>query len=77
MNKLHNLIMNISLEVKAEIDTCWVENGECEHFCEEDEFQKKQNCSCADGYFLHVDGRSCIAKGWTVICKEQNVKNVL
>ncbi|XP_006800404.1 coagulation factor VII [Neolamprologus brichardi] len=54
--------VNCELEVKAEIDTCWVENGECEHFCEEDEFQKKQNCSCADGYFLHVDGRSCIAK---------------
>ncbi|XP_019220815.2 LOW QUALITY PROTEIN: coagulation factor VII-like, partial [Oreochromis niloticus] len=49
--------VNCELEVKAEIDTSWVENGECEHFCEEDE-PKKRNCSCADGYFLHVDGRS-------------------
>uniref|UniRef100_A0A668TGR4 Coagulation factor VII, like n=1 Tax=Oreochromis aureus TaxID=47969 RepID=A0A668TGR4_OREAU len=38
----------------AEIDTSWVENGECEHFY---------------GYFLHVDGRKPIACGMVPILR--------
>ncbi|XP_037619147.1 coagulation factor VII [Sebastes umbrosus] len=42
--------------------TCQLENGGCDHFCDEDEGRQRLICSCADGYFLDVDGRSCVAK---------------
>lgn len=51
------------LEFLAVPDTCLLENGGCEHFCDEDEGGRRLNCSCADGYFLDVDGRSCVAEG--------------
>ncbi|XP_061635960.1 coagulation factor VII-like isoform X2 [Phyllopteryx taeniolatus] len=44
-------------------DTCLLENGGCEHFCDEDERGVRLNCSCANGYFLNADGRNCMAKG--------------
>uniref|UniRef100_A0A672YQ35 Coagulation factor VII n=1 Tax=Sphaeramia orbicularis TaxID=375764 RepID=A0A672YQ35_9TELE len=44
--------------------TCYLENGGCEHFCDEDEETQSVNCSCADGYFLSADGRSCF--GWSL-----------
>ncbi len=50
-------------EFRAVPDTCLMENGGCEHYCDEEEGGGRLNCSCADGYFLGVDGRSCIAKG--------------
>uniref|UniRef100_A0A672KKP6 Coagulation factor VII-like n=1 Tax=Sinocyclocheilus grahami TaxID=75366 RepID=A0A672KKP6_SINGR len=31
-------------------DSCLHDNGQCEHFCMEEDGQR--NCSCADGYFL-------------------------
>ncbi|KAM3857266.1 uncharacterized protein ACN63O_019251 [Diretmus argenteus] len=42
-------------------ETCLLENGGCEHFCEEEE-GRGRNCSCAYGYFLAADGRSCLAQ---------------
>ncbi|XP_058475588.1 coagulation factor VII-like [Solea solea] len=55
--------------VACELDTlaiatsCLLENGGCEHFCDEDDGGQRLNCSCADGYFLATDGRSCVAQG--------------
>ncbi|XP_028255577.1 coagulation factor VII-like [Parambassis ranga] len=54
--------LNCELEFRVESDTCLLENGGCEHFCEEGEEGRRLNCSCAEGYFLDVDGRSCIVK---------------
>uniref|UniRef100_A0A3Q3WQT8 Coagulation factor VII n=1 Tax=Mola mola TaxID=94237 RepID=A0A3Q3WQT8_MOLML len=54
--------LNCELDYNAFPDTCLLENGGCEHFCVEEERGKTINCSCADGYFLAVDGRSCVAK---------------
>lgn len=51
------------LEYQAVSNTCLLENGDCEHFCDEDKAGQRLNCSCADGYYLDVDGQSCIAKG--------------
>lgn len=59
---LNSLIM-LFLENTAVPDTCLLENGGCDHFCDEDEGGRRLNCSCADGYFLDVDGQSCVAKG--------------
>lgn len=44
-------------------NTCLLDNGGCDHFCEEEDGAQTPNCSCADGYFLHDDGMSCVAKG--------------
>ncbi|XP_019968714.2 coagulation factor VII [Paralichthys olivaceus] len=55
--------LNCELETLAFSNTCLLENGGCEHFCDDDEEGRRLNCSCADDYFLDVDGRSCIAKG--------------
>ncbi|XP_056157546.1 uncharacterized protein LOC130131795 [Lampris incognitus] len=40
------------------VPTCALDNGGCEHFCEGE--VGKVNCSCADGYFLGADGKSCL-----------------
>ncbi|XP_034035379.1 coagulation factor VII [Thalassophryne amazonica] len=53
---------NCELDRQAAFDLCLLENGGCEHFCEEDEGGRRLNCSCADGYFLDADGRSCTAQ---------------
>ncbi|XP_014810351.1 PREDICTED: coagulation factor IX [Calidris pugnax] len=43
----------------CEIDfTCAIKNGGCKHFCKHDPPQKVV-CSCASGYRLHEDGKSC------------------
>ncbi|RLW02478.1 hypothetical protein DV515_00007259 [Chloebia gouldiae] len=43
----------------CEIDfTCAIKNGGCKHFCSHQPPQKVV-CSCADGYKLHEDGKSC------------------
>nr|XP_009683154.1 PREDICTED: coagulation factor IX isoform X1 [Struthio camelus australis] len=43
----------------CEIDfTCAIKNGGCKHFCRHDPPQKVV-CSCAAGYVLHEDGKSC------------------
>ncbi|CAN9498314.1 unnamed protein product [Ophioblennius macclurei] len=54
--------INCELELRAESDSCLLENGDCQHFCEEDVDGQRLSCSCADGYDLHADGHSCIAK---------------
>ncbi|XP_031175710.1 coagulation factor VII isoform X1 [Sander lucioperca] len=54
--------LNCENENEAVRDSCLLENGGCEHFCDEDEEGRRLNCSCADGYFLDVDGQSCVAK---------------
>ncbi|NXD25590.1 FA9 factor, partial [Spelaeornis formosus] len=38
--------------------TCAIKNGGCKHFCSHQPPQKVV-CSCADGYKLHEDGKSC------------------
>uniref|UniRef100_A0A663FHX1 Coagulation factor IX n=1 Tax=Aquila chrysaetos chrysaetos TaxID=223781 RepID=A0A663FHX1_AQUCH len=44
---------------KTYIDfTCAIKNGGCKHFCRHDPPQKVV-CSCAAGYRLHEDGKSC------------------
>ncbi|XP_061780149.1 coagulation factor VII-like isoform X2 [Nerophis lumbriciformis] len=50
------------LDDRAKPDSCLLENGGCEHFCDEDHWGGRLNCSCADGYFLHTDGWSCVAE---------------
>lgn len=60
---MSNVSVLLVLETLTVPDTCLLENGGCDHYCEEDEGQRGLNCSCADGYFLDVDGRSCVAKG--------------
>ncbi|KAI3366178.1 hypothetical protein L3Q82_010005 [Scortum barcoo] len=52
--------LNCELEYLVVPNTCLLENGGCEHFCDEEEGEI--NCSCAEGYLLDADGRSCIAK---------------
>uniref|UniRef100_A0A8U7NEB3 Coagulation factor IX n=1 Tax=Corvus moneduloides TaxID=1196302 RepID=A0A8U7NEB3_CORMO len=47
----------------CEIDfTCAIKNGGCKHFCSHDPPQKVV-CSCAAGYKLHEDGKSCEPTG--------------
>ncbi|XP_075333048.1 coagulation factor VII-like [Odontesthes bonariensis] len=53
---------NCELERRSEPDSCLLQNGDCQHFCDEDAFGRRLSCSCADGYFLDHDGRSCVAK---------------
>lgn len=38
-------------------ELCESKNGDCDHFCEV--VNGKAQCSCADGYFLSVDEKSC------------------
>uniref|UniRef100_H3CM84 Coagulation factor VII n=2 Tax=Tetraodon nigroviridis TaxID=99883 RepID=H3CM84_TETNG len=59
--------VNCELEYRSVPDTCLVENGGCEHFCDEDAAGRRLNCSCADGYGLDADGLSCNAKE-VVVC---------
>ncbi|CAJ1086875.1 LOW QUALITY PROTEIN: coagulation factor VII-like [Xyrichtys novacula] len=44
------------------LNTCLLENGGCDHYCDEDQGGQKLNCSCAEGYTLNADGWSCAAK---------------
>lgn len=65
INLLHFLlkkILNFPLVVQNTTpDSCFSNNGECEHFCEEG--PERRNCSCADGYFLGTDRQSCLTHG--------------
>ncbi|XP_053555218.1 coagulation factor IX isoform X2 [Bombina bombina] len=38
--------------------TCSIKNGGCQHFCKDDR-DKKVSCSCANGYKLQDDSKSC------------------
>lgn len=58
---MSNVSVLLVLETLTVPDTCLLENGGCDHYC--DEGWRGLNCSCADGYSLDVDGRSCVAKG--------------
>ncbi|XP_049604100.1 vitamin K-dependent protein C [Syngnathus scovelli] len=42
---------------------CSVNNGDCDHECTESEDGLRRTCGCVDGYKLHDDGKSCVAKG--------------
>uniref|UniRef100_A0A3B3ULB2 Coagulation factor VII n=1 Tax=Poecilia latipinna TaxID=48699 RepID=A0A3B3ULB2_9TELE len=44
--------------LNCEFGDCLLENGGCDHFCDEDTFGRRLACSCADGYELDADGRS-------------------
>ncbi|KAM7375589.1 hypothetical protein PAMA_014614 [Pampus argenteus] len=59
--------LHCELEAHPVLNTCLLENGGCEHFCDEDEGGLKRSCSCADGYFLDTDGMSCLAKE-AIVC---------
>ncbi|XP_026157129.1 coagulation factor VII-like [Mastacembelus armatus] len=69
--------LNCELEFMDVPNTCLLENGGCEHFCNEGEGGRKLNCSCADGYSLDADARSCRAKeaiacGMVPVLQHQN-----
>uniref|UniRef100_A0A8C2ZG97 Coagulation factor VIIi n=1 Tax=Cyclopterus lumpus TaxID=8103 RepID=A0A8C2ZG97_CYCLU len=69
--------LGCELEHKAVRDSCLLENGGCDHFCDEDEGGRRLNCSCADGYFLDVDGQSCaIACGMVPVLQERKVEQL-
>lgn len=55
--------LEVLTETLAVFNSCLLENGGCEHFCDEDEEGQRLNCSCADGYRLDSDGRSCMTEG--------------
>lgn len=40
---------------------CSVDNGGCDHNCEESEDSQSRSCSCVDGYTLQEDHHSCAA----------------
>ncbi|KPP75208.1 hypothetical protein Z043_105562, partial [Scleropages formosus] len=42
-------------------ELCEKNNGDCEHFCNVE--KNKVRCSCADGYYLGDDGKSCRSNG--------------
>uniref|UniRef100_A0A3B4TCY3 Coagulation factor VII n=1 Tax=Seriola dumerili TaxID=41447 RepID=A0A3B4TCY3_SERDU len=64
--------LNCELEFLAVPNTCLLENGGCEHFCDEDKEAQRVNCSCADGYFLDADGQRSIACGMVPVLQDKN-----
>ncbi|XP_051913440.1 coagulation factor VII [Hippocampus zosterae] len=69
--------LNCELDDHDRPETCLLENGGCEHFCDEDERGERVNCSCADGYILNADGQSCMPKdliacGMTPVLQDPN-----
>ncbi|XP_015813392.1 coagulation factor VII [Nothobranchius furzeri] len=54
--------LTCELEHRMQSESCFLQNGDCEHFCEEDAFGQRLACSCADGYVLDADERSCNTK---------------
>uniref|UniRef100_A0A3Q2YQ84 Coagulation factor VII n=1 Tax=Hippocampus comes TaxID=109280 RepID=A0A3Q2YQ84_HIPCM len=69
--------LNCELDDHVRPETCLLENGGCEHFCDQDERGERVNCSCADGYFLNADGQSCMPKdsitcGMTPVLQDPN-----
>lgn len=56
------LCLHSALYVFAVIpELCENKNGGCEHFCHV--VQGNIRCSCADGYFLASDDKSCNSNG--------------
>ncbi|XP_016297256.1 coagulation factor VII [Sinocyclocheilus anshuiensis] len=49
---------NCEQAIKDIPDSCLHDNGQCEHFCMEEDGQR--NCSCPDGYFLGSNGQNCL-----------------
>ncbi|OPJ79256.1 venom prothrombin activator porpharin-D-like [Patagioenas fasciata monilis] len=39
---------------------CWYKNGGCWQYCQDSRSAFHVTCSCAEGYTLHGDGRSCL-----------------
>ncbi|XP_037319364.2 coagulation factor VII isoform X1 [Pungitius pungitius] len=73
--------LNCELDSMTVHESCLLENGGCDHFCEEDEGGRRLNCSCADGYFLDEDGRSCtstepIACGMVPVLKQNRLETL-
>ncbi|XP_061572212.1 coagulation factor VII [Cololabis saira] len=64
--------LNCELEHRAESDSCLLQNGDCEHFCQEDAYGRRLACFCADGYVLDPDGRSCVPEG-SIACGKASV----
>ncbi|KAL1246637.1 hypothetical protein QQF64_034449, partial [Cirrhinus molitorella] len=44
---------------ETEVFDCKYKNGGCLHYCSQSEQTAGIVCSCADGYQLDEDGRSC------------------
>ncbi|KAL6103718.1 proc [Pungitius sinensis] len=42
---------------------CSLDNGGCDHDCEEGEDGLTRSCSCVDGFKLHADSRKCVPTG--------------
>ncbi|KAM8905365.1 coagulation factor VII [Spinachia spinachia] len=73
--------LNCELDSMTVHESCLLENGGCGHFCEEDEGGRRLNCSCADGYFLDEDGRTCtstepVACGMVPVLKQNQLEPV-
>ncbi|NXG69912.1 FA7 factor, partial [Baryphthengus martii] len=47
----------------AEKLECWYKNGGCRQYCRDSSSAFHVACSCAQGYALHEDGRSCVPAG--------------
>ncbi|XP_019746192.1 coagulation factor X-like isoform X2 [Hippocampus comes] len=69
--------LNCELDDHVRPETCLLENGGCEHFCDQDERGERVNCSCADGYFLNADGQSCMPKGEHNTMVEEGTEQVI
>uniref|UniRef100_A0A3Q2XLC2 Coagulation factor VII n=1 Tax=Hippocampus comes TaxID=109280 RepID=A0A3Q2XLC2_HIPCM len=65
-------ILLCSVDDHVRPETCLLENGGCEHFCDQDERGERVNCSCADGYFLNADGQNSITCGMTPVLQDPN-----
>ncbi|NXW90776.1 FA7 factor, partial [Alopecoenas beccarii] len=52
----------VSITEKVE---CWYKNGGCWQYCRDSGSAFRVACSCAEGYTLHGDGRSCLQAGDT------------
>lgn len=52
-----NKIMHIQNTLLLDIDECLTNNGECDHFCVNDE--GGAHCTCRNGYSLNDDDSTC------------------
>lgn len=59
---MQNLVVHSASCVFAVVpELCENRNGGCDHFCKV--VQGRVECSCADGYFLASDDKSCNSNG--------------
>ncbi|NXN67718.1 FAXD protein, partial [Himantopus himantopus] len=42
---------------------CWYKNGGCWQYCRDSSSAFQVVCSCAEGYSLHADGKTCVQAG--------------